>query len=159
MHTGSVLDTELLLGEAVVLSGQTTDSGFVHITALHDGYQGWVKLADLAKQPKPFTANAKICQPFAVLTAGPDVKSACLQQLPFGAAVMITGPAERGFVPLWGWAAMEGNRLASFLRHIFSPPVNRAMRIGQAGQRNLLVLPINGADAVRLDLIAQLLSN
>ncbi|MEC7705366.1 MAG: N-acetylmuramoyl-L-alanine amidase, partial [Pseudomonadota bacterium] len=82
MHTGTVLDTELLLGEAVVLSGQTTNNGFVHITALHDGYQGWVKLSDLAKPPETLTANAKICQPFAVLTAGPDIKSACLQQLP-----------------------------------------------------------------------------
>ena len=102
MQTDYALDTELLLGEAVVLSGQTTDNGFVHITALHDGYTGWVKLADLAKPPEPFTANAKICQPFAVLTANPDVKSACLRQLPFGAAVMTTGPAEQGFVPVMG---------------------------------------------------------
>ena len=58
MQTGSVLATELL-GEAVVLSGQTTDNGFVHITALHDGYTGWLKVADLAKPPKPFIANAK----------------------------------------------------------------------------------------------------
>ena len=90
MQTNSELDTELLSGEEVVLSGQTTDNGFVHISALHDGYQGWMKLADLTKPPKTFTANAKICHPFAVMTAGPDVKSACLRQLPFGANVMIT---------------------------------------------------------------------
>ena len=98
----SVLDTELLSGEAVVLSGQTTDNGFVHITALHDGYQGWVKLAELAKPPEAFIANAKICQPFAALTTGPDVKSAYLRHLPFGASVMITGPEEKGYLPVMG---------------------------------------------------------
>tara|TARA_Y100000589_G_C27191439_1_gene644978 strand:+ start:2909 stop:4192 length:1284 start_codon:yes stop_codon:yes gene_type:complete len=98
----SVLDTELLSGEAVVLSGQTKDNGFVHITALHDGYQGWVKLAELAKPPEAFIANAKICQPFAALTTGPNVKSAYLRQLPFGASVMITGPEEKGYLPVMG---------------------------------------------------------
>ena len=122
VQTGSALDTELLSGEEVVLSGKTTENGFAHITSLHDGYQGWVKLADLAKQPKPFTANAKICQPFAVLTADPDVKSACLQHLPFGAAVMITGPAERGFVPVMGLGG-DGREQAGFIpqAHIQSP--------------------------------------
>ena len=48
-QTDSLLVTELLSGETVVLSGQTTDNGFVHITALHDGYTGWLKVADLAK--------------------------------------------------------------------------------------------------------------
>ena len=102
MQTDSVLDTELLLGEAVVLSGQTTDNGFVHITAHHDGYKGWVKIGNLAKPPEPFVANARICQPFAVLTASPDVKSACLRQLPFGAAIMITGPEKKGYLPVMG---------------------------------------------------------
>ena len=101
-QTESVLATELLLGEAVVLSGQTTDNGFVHITALHDGYTGWLKVADLAKPPKPFIANAKICQPFAVLTASPDVKSVCLRQLPFGASIMITGTEKKGYFPVIG---------------------------------------------------------
>ena len=113
-QTVSLLDTELLLGETVVLSGQTTDNGFVHITALHDGYKGWMKLADLTKPPEPFTANAKICQPFAVLTAEPDVKSACLRQLPFGAAVMITGPAELGFLPVMGLGS-DGREQTGFI--------------------------------------------
>ena len=113
-QTVSLLDTELLLGETVVLSGQTTDNGFVHITSLHDGYKGWMKLADLTKPPEPFRANAKICQPFAVLTAEPDVKSACLRQLPFGAAVMITGPAELGFLPVMGLGS-DGREQTGFI--------------------------------------------
>ena len=59
----SVLDTELLSGEAVVLSGQTTDNGFVHITALHDGYRELVKLAELAKPPEAFSAMQKYVSP------------------------------------------------------------------------------------------------
>ena len=96
----SVLDTELLSGEAVSVSGQTTEQGFVYVTAQTDGYQGWVKLADLGSLPTPLTANASVCQPFSLITAGQDVKSAYLKSLPFGARLAITGPAEDGFVPV-----------------------------------------------------------
>ena len=113
-QTDSVLDTELLSGEPVVLSGQSTDDGFVHVTARNDGYQGWVKLAHLAKPPKQFTANARICAPFAVLTAGPEVKSTCLRHLPFGAAVMVTGPEELSFFPVIGLDD-DGMVLAGFI--------------------------------------------
>ena len=99
-QTTSGLDTELLAGESVVLSGTTTKQGYVYITAQTDGYQGWAKLADLGKWPGPEAANAFICQPFCLITARPDVKSAPLKTLPFGARLAVVGPAEAGFVPV-----------------------------------------------------------
>ena len=99
-QTESGLDTELLAGEQVTLSAQTTPQGFVAVTAQKDGYQGWVRLADLGTLPTEFSANATICSPFSIITAKPDVKSACLKTVPFGARLMATGPAETGFVPV-----------------------------------------------------------
>ena len=99
-QTRSGLDTELLSGEPVTLSGNTTQDGFVELTAQTDGYQGWVNLADLGRLTDSPAANAFICQPFSIITAEPDVKSAQLKTLPFGARLAITGTAEAGFVPV-----------------------------------------------------------
>lgn len=103
-QTLSGLDTELLSGETVILSGNTTETGFVELTAQTDGYQGWVNLADLGRLEESFTANASVCQPFSILTAEPDVKSAQLKTLPFGARLAVTGEPETGFVPVCSFA-------------------------------------------------------
>lgn len=94
----SALDTELLTGETVTVSGETTEQGFAFATAQTDGYQGWVKLADLGRGDEAYHANAVVCQPHSIITAAADVKSAHLKTLPFGARLMAGDRAESGFV-------------------------------------------------------------
>ena len=120
-QTESVLDTELLSGEAVSVSGKTTEQGFVYVTAQTDGYQGWVRLADLGRWSSSLTPNATICQPFSMITAGPDVKSAHLKSLPFGARLTVTGPTISGFAPVHSFAD-DGMPLTGYVvrHHLFA---------------------------------------
>ena len=93
-------DRQLLLGEAFHLSKQ--DGDWSHGRAEKDGYQGYVKTADL----EPATANSHwVSTLFSHAYATPNLKSMDQVSLPFGAQVTVTAQSgkfcktTKGFIP------------------------------------------------------------
>ena len=97
---GGLRDRQLLLGDAFHLSEQ--DGDWSHGHAGKDGYQGYVRTADL----EPFLPNSHwVSTLYSHAYAAPNLKSADQMSLPFGAQVTVTARSgtfcetTKGFIP------------------------------------------------------------
>jgi cell wall-associated NlpC family hydrolase len=85
------LDTEALRGELVAVLEAGKD-GWVRVRLVEDGYVGWMRSADLAEPGREPTHRVSALRTFAF--AEPDIKSAPLEYLPFGARVAVLDETE-----------------------------------------------------------------
>ncbi|MBP0615135.1 NlpC/P60 family protein [Jiella mangrovi] len=90
-HDEAPLDTELLMGERVLVFETTTD-GWSWVQAEADGYVGYLPASCLGPQDDR-VPTARVVAPRTLVFSGPDIKLKPLGALPMGALVTVTGGA------------------------------------------------------------------
>ena len=88
---GAALDTELLIGERVLLFDETAD-GWSWVQADADSYVGYVPAACIGQDEGPTPTN-RVVVPRTLVFPAPDIKRPPLGALPMGALVAMTGSA------------------------------------------------------------------
>ena len=89
---GAPLDTELLLGERVVVFEDTRD-GWCWLQADADSYVGYVPAACLGPDDAAAPPTARVSVPRTLVFPAPDIKRPPLGALPMGALVAVVGAA------------------------------------------------------------------